>query len=529
MYPRVDVLFVGGGISSMVAALELARAGGRVAIFERDPQPLRGGQCREAFGGLFFVDTPEQQRAGVKDSHELAWSDWQTYADFTADMLHEAAWARRYIERATPDVREWLIAQGLSFFPTVNWAERSHAGRGNSVPRFHLTWGCGPGIVSAVNAALGPYEGSRVRWYHDHLVSDLISEDGSIVGVVGTHNDQPFEARADHVVLASGGFTGSRNMLSEHWPTHWGDNLPDSVLNGVWPEIDGAMHNVARSHNAQLRNMNNLWVYAAGIAHWKPRYPGHGVAMIPSKSALWCDSAGRRFDPVLLAGYDTNEAISTIVKGPQPWSWQIMNTKILTRELTIQGSEFNHAFRNKKYRLLATELARGNKELAHQVLSHSTDVVSASTLRDLGNAMTALTPEHPIDVDGMMSDVQAYDAEVSRGRKLFTDPQLVSLKAVRSFMADRIRTVSPGPIVRPGEDLVAIRLRPVARKSLGGIATDEQCRVLDDTQQPVRGLCAIGEATGFGGGGMNGQRTLEGTLLGGAIFTAREFARHISL
>lgn len=525
-----DVLLVGGGISALVAAAELAGRGRSVTILERQPRAELGGQARDAFGGIFLVGSPEQRRVGIRDSVELAWEDWQGYAEFGPEDAHPRAWAKRYIERCIPDVREYLTAKGLGFVPVANWAERAADGRGNRLPRFHLLWGCGPGLVEALLSEVQGH-GARVTIRCEHRVDGLIVEGGAVVGARGQGPDGPFEVRAEHVVIAGGGRTGNLAKVRESWPPEaWGDP-PEDLLAGVWPHLDGALHDAAANVGASLTHLENMWVYAAGVAHWDAEYEHHGLAIIPPKSALWLRADGSRFAPPLLAGYDTREAVARIMGSGHGWSWMVLNRRILAKEIAVQSARFNPSFRDRRYGQVARDLLQGNQALTSLLLKRSADVVTAPDLATLAARMTALTPQTPIDAGALERCVIDYDAEVARGGKLFTDAQLVSLRNIRAFLGDRVRLssfapIAAGPASKRG-DLVAIRLRPVVRKSLGGIETDEACRVVRPDGSVLPGLYAIGEAAGFGGGGMNGKRTLEGTLLGGCIFTARELARQL--
>jgi predicted oxidoreductase len=529
MDPRTDVIVVGGGISALVASLELLRGGLRVTVYERQPRSWLGGQCLDAFGGIFFVGTPEQRLFGIRDSAELAWEDWRGYAEFGEQSTMQQWWARRYIERCVPDVREWLVRHGLRIFPAVQWAERARDGRGNRVPRFHLLWGCGTALAETVLGALNAFAGDRLRTRCEHRVDDLMTESGRVVGVRGTSGGREFEARADHVVIAAGGRSGNLAKVRASWPRNdWGEP-PADLLCGVWPQIDGRMHDVAAARaGAALVGLENMWVYPAGVGHWRGDFPGHGLAMIPPKSGLWLRADGSRFDPPLVAGYDTREDLARIAASGRPWSWMVLNREILAREIAFQGARFNPGFRNRRPLRIALDLMCGNRALAREFIAHCADVVTAEDPATLAARMSALVPQTAVGPQALGSTMAAYDAEIARGRPLFSDPQLVSLRNVRAFLGDRFRTCAYRPIAGAGGgELVAVRLRPVVRKSLGGILTDQHCRVLRADGTAVEGLYAIGEATGFGGGGMNGKRTLEGTLLGGCVLTARERARHV--
>lgn len=390
-----DVLVVGAGISAMAAAVELVRAGRSVRLVDVTDRSRYGGQCREAFGGMFFVDSPEQKRVGAKDDAEKAWADWQSYAEFGPGTELQQWWARHYIERCVPDVRDWLVGLGVHFFPMANWAEKAHDGRGNRVPRFHLAWGCGPRIVERVAGVLDPHEGGLLHLSFDEDVRELVTEGGRVVGVrtvsTGTGQEQVF--RAEHVVLAAGGFTGNLDLVREHWPTQEWGAAPADMLCGVWPETDGRMHAEARRVGGATANESSMWVYAAGVTDWRGDYEGHGAATIPMKSALWMGSDGRRFSPPVLAGADTRAAVARIAAQEHPWSWAVANRTILARELTIQGSKFNDAFRDRQPARLAKEVLCGAPELAQEFLLRCPDAVSAPTLDQLAARMQQLTPE----------------------------------------------------------------------------------------------------------------------------------------
>ncbi len=523
---RADVAFIGGGVSALMAALELVEGGRRVIILEGQGPEGLGGQARDAFGGFCFVGSPEQARAGVRDHVELAWEDWQGYAEFGPDSELAQAWARRYLERNLPDVREALLRRGLSFFPLPAWAERAQEGRGNRLPRFHLLWGCGAGLVSNLRDRLRPHEGGLLTIACHHAVEELQWQGGRVAGAAGLRRDtgQAFEAGAAQVVIASGGFNGDLDLVRRRWPSEWG-SAPRDLLNGSYPWIDGRMQAAAMDLGAATGPLDQMWVYAAGIAHWKEAFTGHGLAVVPPRSALWLRADGKRFAPPLLAGTDTRALVGRIAASGLPWSWLVMNRRILEKELAIQGSAFNPAFRQHSWARLVSNLLFGNRALAGEVLAHAPDAVSAPDLPSLVGRMNAVAPEGHVDLGGVRGAVEAWDAELARGPRFHTDPQLHYLRAVRAFPGDRLRTAAFQPILDPAAGpLVALRLRLLSRKSLGGLRTRLDGAVVDAAGEPLPGLYALGEAAGFGGGGMNGKRTLEGTLLGGCILGARQFA-----
>lgn len=517
---RADVLFVGGGVSALWAALELVEAGRRVLILEGQGPERFGGQARDAFGGFCFVDSPEQRRAGVKDSESLAWEDWQGYAEYGPDSDLAQAWGRRYVARCLPDIREPMLRRGLRFFPLPAWAERAHGGRGNRVPRFHLLWGCGAGLVAMLRERLRPHEGERLQVAFHHRVAELLQASGRFIGVAGRRTDtgEAFEARADQVVIASGGFNGNLDLVRARWPVAWGP-APADLLNGSYPWIDGQVGELARAHGAATGPLDAQWVYAAGVAHWRPEFAGHGLAMIPPRSALWLDAQGRRFDPPLLAGTDTRDLVARILGTGSGWSWLLLNRRILAREAAIQGSAFNPAFRDRSWLKLLGNLCFGNGALADEVLRESRDACTAASLSELVDRMNALVPEGQVDPSRVQATVAAWDEDPHGG-----DPQRAYLREVRTFRGDRLRTCRAARILAPGSGpLVALRLRPLSRKSLGGLRTRLDGAVVDAAGEALPGLYALGEAAGFGGGGLNGLRTLEGTLLGGCLLGARQF------
>jgi predicted oxidoreductase len=521
---KADVVFAGGGISALMAALDLVRGGKRVLILERNGAARLGGQARDSFGGFLFVDSPEQRRAKVKDGLELAWEDWQGYADFSPGAALAETWARRYIERCLPDVRETLLGLGLTFFPLPAWAERAHQGRGNRVPRFHLLWGCGAGLVERLQARLQPFEGGLLHLACGHLVEGFLHEGGRVAGIHGNAEGRPFEARGEQIVVSGGGFNGNLDLVRERWPGVWG-KAPGDLLNGSYPWIDGQLQGSSIELGAGTGPLENMWVYAAGIEHWKGDFPGHGLAVVPPRSALWLDAEGARFSPPLLAGTDTHDLVSRISARPRPWSWLLLNRRILAKELAIQGSAFNPAFRHHSWKRMLANLFFGNGALTDELLTQAPDVVSAPDLESLVAGMNRRAAEGCVDLEAVRAAASAWDAELARGKDFFTDEQLQYLRSVRSNRGDRLRTCAFQPILDPkAGPLVAIHLRLLSRKSLSGLVTSLDGQVRKPSGDPIPGLYALGEAAGFGGGGMNGRRALEGTLLGGCVLGARQFA-----
>src|SRR5918998_3011481 len=185
-----DAIVVGAGLAGLVATAELADAGRRVVLLDQEPEASLGGQAHWSFGGLFLVDSPEQRRARVRDSRELALDDWLGAAGFDRDDdVWPRRWAEAYVDFAAGEKRAWLHGQGVRFFPVVGWAERGGydaTGHGNSVPRFHITWGTGPGIVAPFErrvraAAARGLVDMRFR----HRVDELLTDGGAVTGVAG--------------------------------------------------------------------------------------------------------------------------------------------------------------------------------------------------------------------------------------------------------------------------------------------------------------------------------------------------------
>ena len=354
------------------------------------------------------------------------------------------------------------------------------------------------------------------------LTRPSLTNPQSPLEAISPDTDETFELRAPHTIISAGGWTGNLDRARKQWPTSVWNDAPEDLLCGVWPNTDGHIHDEAVRAGGSIHNPSNMWVYAAGITHLQPDYPGHGQALIPVKSAIWARSNGRRWNPPMLAGTDSRDAVARICNDDHPWSWYIMNDAILNREVAVQGALYNKGFREKNLLYIAWRLLVGDLYAARAVRQNP-DVVRADSLEELAQKMQQLQPGVPLDVDGMIQDITAHDAEIRRGRKFYTDPQLEYLRNVRVFLNDKLRTTAFRPITGAlgNGKLLAIRVRPTVRKSLGGILTDEHCRVVSDNGGVIPGLYAIGESTGFGGGGMHGARTLEGTLLGRCILTAR--------
>ncbi len=522
-----DLIIIGAGIAGLVCALEALRQGKSVRIIDAQNRDQCGGLARVAFGGMMLVDTPEQVSKGIKDSAELAYRDWCSFANFTENDEWSKKWAKFYIENSVSEIYEYVHSLGVKYLPAVNWVERGTYTSGNTVPRYHILWGASLRLITQIKNHLSEFEGSLLSYQFETKATQLIKNNNIVVGCIASSNQQDnIEYYAEHTVIATGGFTGNLNMVKNHWPTNWKAPM-DGLLNGTHPTNDGKMHEQVESIGGVTSNMQNMWNYAAGIPNPNPDFENHGLSLIPSRSALWVDHNGTRIGPEpLVAGFDTLKMCQQINDLQLPHSWQIMNRKIALKELAISGCEHNTAIRDRKIFSLLKDLVFGNKTLLNKMLNESDHFIIADDLNSLTTKMNQLTSDHSMSVKKLSLSLDKYDDMIKRGPKFWSDDQLRRIMEVRTWGTDRMRTCYPKPIQTNGP-LIAVKLNLITRKCLGGIKTDLNCRVLDPMDKPIEGLLAIGEAAGFGGGGASGQRSLEGTFLSGCILTARQAARSL--
>jgi predicted oxidoreductase len=528
---RSDVLIIGGGLAGLATALDLLDGSKSVLLLDRDEEKAFGGLARESFGGMFFVCSPEQRRQGIRDSIELAWRDWCSFAEFGSDDDWPKAWARAYVERSTPDVYRWVRRHGVSFLPVVNWVERGEFRPGNSVPRFHVAWGTGKGIAEALIAALRAHPNvGRLSIRFNARVERLVSRAGGIDGAEGVDEKDgtPFEVKAEQVVVATGGINGDLERVRHNWHRDWG-KPPEVLLNGSHRFADGRLHDATVAAGGVVTHLDKMWNYAAGVHHPRPRKPHHGLSLVPPRSALWLNSRGKRIGPQpLVSGFDTRRLVTDICAQERPYSWQLMNMKIALKELAISGAEHNPSIRDKNKFGVLRDILFGNRWLVREMLDHCTDFVSAATLPELVTKMNTLQGDDAVELGCVRDAVEHYDATIARGASLMNDEQLRRIASLRQYRGDRIRLCKFQPINdAKALPLIAVREHIISRKSLGGIRTDLQSRVLDSSGQPIDGLYAVGEAAGFGGGGVHGLRALEGTFLGGCILSGRIAAASI--
>ena len=533
---RDDVVIVGGGLAGIVAALELLDAGRRVTLLDRDAESAFGGLARESFGGIFLVGTPEQQRSGIRDTPELALHDWLSFGDFGRDAAAELwprRWAEAYVNDSLGEVYRWLKARDIGFLPLPLWVERGLHGEGNSVPRWHVTWGSGQRLATQLIGALQAHpRRSALTLRFGHRVEALLDEGGRIAGCRGALEDGSgeFEARADAgVLVAAGGINGSLERVRRHWHADWG-TPPATLLNGSHRYADGTLHDAASAVGANVTHLDRMWNYAAGVHHWKPRKPVHGLSLVPPRSALWLNWRGERIGPQpLVSGYDTRDLVTQICRQERAYSWQVLNRCIALKELAVSGAEFNPSLRDRSAPRFVRDTLLGNRWLVDELIANCEDIVTAGSLPELVDKMNALQGDDAVELERVRGAVERWDAEIDRGPALHNDEQLRRIAHLRRWRGDRMRTCKFQKIVDAGAmPLIAIREFIISRKSLGGLQTDLDSRVLSDAGAPIPGLWAAGEAAGFGGGGMNGLRGLEGTFLGGCIYSARRAARAIA-
>ena len=520
-----DVVVIGAGIAGVTAAIELLARGRRVLLLDRDAEANMGGLAKESFGGLWFAGTALQRRYGIRDGAGQGLRDWHAFAEFEPGDHWPRAWAEAYVQRSNSEVFDWLRRIGVQFMPMPLWVERGLHRPGNSVPRWHIVWGTGHELQVVLNRhLLASAHRDKLQLRFDHRVDSLVATNGRINGCRGVLEGHAaeFEATGEAVIIASGGINGDLARVRQHWPADW-SRPPDVILNGSHQFADGRLHDAAVRVGARITHLDWQWNYAAGVRHWQPRRPAHGLSLVPPKSALWLNWRGERIGPMpLVAGFDTHDLVAQICRQPRGYSWQLLNRRIMLKELAISGGEFNPAIRTKNRRQVARDLLLGNHWLFDQLTQHCPDVVMASTLAELVARMNALAGDGSVDRQAVATAARDYDACIDLGPRFHTDEQLRRIEFARRWIGDRLRTCKFQKILDPkAGPLIAIREFIISRKSMGGLQTDLQCRVLDDDGAAIPGLYAAGESAGFGGGGMNGKRSLEGTFLGGCLLGGR--------
>lgn len=523
---EADVAIVGGGIAGVVCALELLAAGKSVVLFEREGEVRFGGSALEAFGGLFFVDSPEQRRMKIKDTPEQAYNDWKGFAGFEGGELWPQLWAKHLIERSTPDGRDWLKSFGIGWLPVVLWVERGQKVPGNSVPRFHLTWGTSRHLITRLISALKAHANFRkAQLRFGHTVERIETLGGRAYGCSGTAGADTFQATAEAIVVAAGGIGGNIDEVRRQWSPGPDLHPPATILTGTHPSADGRALKAAAEVGANVTNVGRMWNYAAGIRHPRPSWPDHGVSLVPPKSALWTDAHGKRLMPPLVSGFDTFDLVQRVCAAPLGFTWQIMNRRMALKELAASGADWNPALRERRIIRFALDMIVGNRWIVDDLTKHCPDVAVAPTVEELAAKMNALAPTAAIDPAALREEIARFDATLDDPG----DEQRALIEKLRAYRGDRMRLAKGQRILDPkGGPLMALREHVVTRKSLGGIVTDLRSRALNAADQPIGGLYAVGEAAGFGGGGSHGFRALEGTFLLSCVITARRAAEAIA-
>lgn len=547
MHQDADVIVVGAGLAGLVAASEAADAGRQVILLDQEPEQSLGGQAFWSFGGLFFVDSPEQRRLGIHDSRDLAWQDWLGTAGFDRDEDYwPRRWAEAYVDFAAGEKRAWLRSQGVGLFPLVGWAERGGGlatGHGNSVPRFHITWGTGPGIMAPFEQRVrAAEEQGRIKLRFRHRVNELLVTDGVVEGVRGdvlesssVARGRPssreikgdFELCAQAVIITSGGIGGNPDLVRRNWPERLG-TAPRSMVQGVPDHVDGRMLGISEAAGASLINRDRMWHYTEGLKNWNPVWTHHGIRIIPGPSSLWLDARGRRLPPPLFPGYDTLGTLEHIMQTGHEYTWFVLTQKIIEREFALSGSEQNPDLTGKSILGVLGRLRAGATPPVEAFKEHGEDFIVADSLSVMARQMNTLTGDALIEPDALEREILARDREIENAYS--KDAQVTALRATRSYWGDRLlRVAKPHRLLDPkAGPLIAVRLHLLTRKTLGGLETDLSGQVLGTTGEPVQGLFAAGEVAGFGGGGMHGYRSLEGTFLGGCLFSGRAAGRTVA-
>jgi predicted oxidoreductase len=545
-----DVIVVGAGLAGLVATYELSKAGKRVLVLDQENRNNLGGQAFWSLGGLFLVDSPEQRRLGIKDSYDLALRDWLGSAGFDREREDHwpQQWAEAYVRFAATEKREYLHALGLRFTPVVGWAERGAGdawGHGNSVPRFHLTWGTGPEVVRVfAEPVLEAERRGLVTFRFRHQVDDIIVEDGAAVGVRGTLLEDSdldrgkassrvavgdFELRASAVVVTSGGIGANHELVRKNWPVARFGPPPETLICGVPAHVDGRMLEITERAGGNIVNRDRMWHYTEGIVNWDPIWPNHAIRILPGPSSLWLDANGKRLPAPNYPGFDTNASMKEILASGADYSWFILTQTIIEKEFALSGSEQNPDVTGKDIKLtLASRLAKGAPAPVEAFKEHGVDFVVADNLRDLVDGMNKIARGPQLDYDDVLRVVEDRDAQV--GNRFGKDFQLMAITNARQYRGDRLtRVVKPHRLLDPAHGpLIAVRLNILTRKTLGGLETNLDSQVMRSDGTSFAGLYAAGEVAGFGGGGVHGYNALEGTFLGGCIFSGRAAGRAIA-
>jgi len=544
-----DAIVVGAGLAGLVAAAEIADAGKKVLLLDQEPEASMGGQAWWSFGGLFLIDSPEQRRLGVRDSKALAWQDWLGAAGFDRQADEDywgKKWAEAYIDFAAGEKREWMRQMGVRFFPVVGWAERGGQladGHGNSVPRFHIVWGTGPGIVAPFEKRVRQHMADGlIEYLPRHRVDRLLTEQGSVTGVSGAilarseaargeassrEVTGDFEYRSEHVIVSSGGIGANFDLIRKNWPARLG-KPPERMISGVPAHVDGRMLEITEQAGGRIVNRDRMWHYTEGINNWSPVWQNHGIRILPGPSSIWLDAEGNRFQAPNYPGFDTLSTLQAIQETGYDYSWFILSHKIIEKEFALSGSEQNPDLTGKSIRKVIGRAMKSVPDPVRAFMDKGEDFIIAEELEELVKGMNKLAGVPLLDERKIRNQIEARDREMDH---TFTkDMQVTALRGARNYLGDRlVRAAKPHKILDPKNGpLIAVRLNILSRKTLGGLQTDLSGRVLNQDGNPIPGLYAAGEVSGFGGGGVHGYRSLEGTFLGGCLFTGRTVGRTVA-
>ncbi len=529
---RADAVIIGGGIAGITTALELLEHKKRVILMDRDSRENFGGQAITAFGGMLLINTPEQKRCKIADSEDLFLSDWLRYSELSESDVFPRKWAELYCHTCRSDIYGWIREKGVKFLPQVVWVERGLYAPGNTLPRYHVIWGTGYELTRKLIDRLTHHPNEdKLQLHFGHYVRHF-NKSGSRInecsGVIEATGER-FSASGDAIVIATGGIGGDLERIRKNWPPELSEP-PERIFIGTHPYCNGELHDQTMEVGGVVANLQHLWNYPGGVTHPNPRFEGHGLSLIPFRSALWMDYQGRRIGPQPLVGYYDNRFLwHQVCKQQKKYSWLILNRKIALKELAISGAEHNPAIRDKDIPGLIKAIVFGQKDLLDEMISDCPDFLTANSVEELAAKMNELTGSEDVDPGTLCRDIAEYDAQIDRGPAFYADDQLRRIAQFRNFRGDKIRTCKFSKIMDPKSlPLIAIRAHILTRKSLGGIQTDLESRVVDVQGEPVPGLYAVGEAAGFGGGGSNGRRSLEGLFISNCILTSRMAARSIA-
>jgi predicted oxidoreductase len=545
---KADVIVVGAGLAGLAAAAELGDRGKSVLIVDQEGPQNLGGQAFWSLGGLFMVDTPEQRCIGIKDSHALALNDWMGSAQFDRpEDNYPRQWAEAYLDFAAGEMRPWLHEMGLRWFPVVGWAERggSYAnGHGNSVPRFHITWGTGPGVLEHfIRRCKAHVDAGRITYKYRHQVDQIDMQNGAAKGITGTilapdnavqgaqttrEAVGDFRYEASSVVIASGGIGGNFKLIESVWPTDRLGPMPQNMLSGVPAHVDGRMLGISEEAGGHIINKDRLWFYTEGVKNWDPVWPRHGIRILPGPSSMWFDAMGNRFAPPALPGFDTNSTFKAILDSGHDYSWFVLTQKVIKKEFALSGSEQNPDFTSAKWTEVLKQRVFSGKHATGPVeafKTHGEDFIVADNLGTLVGRMNDLTGENLIDEDHLRTQIEARDSQIDN--PFSKDVQVTAIQAARNYLGDKlVRTAKPHKFLDPDNGpLIAVRLNLITRKTLGGLQTNLDSQMIGANGEPIPGLFAAGEVAGFGGGGYHGYNALEGSFLGGCIFSGRAAGR----